>query len=202
MSDGGFSIVALPSTAQNGAVSRIVSHLSEGAGVATTRGDVNFVITEYGIADLRGKTDAEVAAALIQVADSRFQDELVRQAKRAGKLPEDYVVPERFRNNYPEVIRDRLAPFKAQGLFAAFPFGTDFTPEELVLGKILKGLKAKTRHKGELVKTLLVTLDTPSQIPAAARSYLARLGIDQPSGLRERMLQRVVLSELISGGHV
>ena len=55
MSKGGFSIIALPSTAQNGKVSRIVSHLSEGAGVATTRGDVNFVVTEYGIAELKGK---------------------------------------------------------------------------------------------------------------------------------------------------
>ncbi|MBW1848092.1 MAG: acetyl-CoA hydrolase/transferase family protein, partial [Deltaproteobacteria bacterium] len=55
MSKGGFSIIAIPSTAQNGKVSRIVSHLSEGAGVATTRGDVNFVITEYGIAEFQGK---------------------------------------------------------------------------------------------------------------------------------------------------
>ena len=56
MSKGGFSIIALPSTAQDGNVSRIVSHLSEGAGVATTRGDVDFVITEYGIAQLHGKS--------------------------------------------------------------------------------------------------------------------------------------------------
>ncbi|NNL42312.1 MAG: acetyl-CoA hydrolase/transferase family protein, partial [Desulfobacterales bacterium] len=55
MSKGGFSIIALPSTAKNGTISRIVSHLSEGAGVATTRADVDFVITEYGIAELQGK---------------------------------------------------------------------------------------------------------------------------------------------------
>jgi acyl-CoA hydrolase len=54
MSRGGFSIIAMPSTAQGGLVSRIVPHLSPGAGVATTRGDVNFVI-EYGIAELKGK---------------------------------------------------------------------------------------------------------------------------------------------------
>ncbi|MBF0496287.1 MAG: acetyl-CoA hydrolase/transferase family protein, partial [Deltaproteobacteria bacterium] len=56
MSKGGFSIIALPSTAQNEKVSRIVANLSEGAGVATTRGDVNFVVTEYGIAELKGKS--------------------------------------------------------------------------------------------------------------------------------------------------
>ena len=56
MSRGGFTIIALPSTAQGGRVSRIVPSLSEGAGVATTRGDVNFVVTEYGIAELKGKS--------------------------------------------------------------------------------------------------------------------------------------------------
>ncbi|NTW37285.1 MAG: acetyl-CoA hydrolase/transferase family protein, partial [Syntrophobacteraceae bacterium] len=56
MSRGGFSIVALPSTAQGGKISRIVPHLSEGAGVATTRGDVHFVVTEYGVAELQGKS--------------------------------------------------------------------------------------------------------------------------------------------------
>ena len=54
MSKGGFSIVALPSTAQNGKVSRIVPHLTEGAGVATTRADAYYIVTEYGIADLQG----------------------------------------------------------------------------------------------------------------------------------------------------
>ena len=56
MSKGGFSIIVLPSTAQDGKTSRIVPHLSEGAGVTTTRGDVNFVVTEYGIAELQGKS--------------------------------------------------------------------------------------------------------------------------------------------------
>jgi len=77
MSRGGFSIIALPSTAQNGKVSRIVPHLSEGAGVATTRGDVNFVITEYGIAELQGKGIYQRVMELAQIAHPKFREELI-----------------------------------------------------------------------------------------------------------------------------
>jgi len=82
MSKGGFSIIALPSTAQNGTVSRIVSHLSEGAGVATTRGDVNFVVTEYGIAELQGKGIYQRVIELAQIAHPKFRDSLIKEAKK------------------------------------------------------------------------------------------------------------------------
>lgn len=82
MSKGGFSIIALPSTAQNGNVSRIVAHLSEGAGVATTRGDVNFVVTEYGIAELHGKSIYQRVVELAQIAHPKFREELIEVAKK------------------------------------------------------------------------------------------------------------------------
>ncbi len=82
MSKGGFSIIALPSTAQNGTVSRIVSHLSEGAGVATTRGDVNFVVTEYGVAELQGKGIYQRVIELAQIAHPKFRDSLIKEAKK------------------------------------------------------------------------------------------------------------------------
>jgi acyl-CoA hydrolase/GNAT superfamily N-acetyltransferase len=93
MSDGGFSIVALPSTAQNGAVSRIVSHLSEGAGVATTRGDVNFVITEYGIAELQGKSIYQRVMELAQIAHPKFREQLVNVAKKRHYIFGDQLPP-------------------------------------------------------------------------------------------------------------
>ncbi|MCW8800498.1 MAG: acetyl-CoA hydrolase, partial [Desulfobacter sp.] len=68
MSKGGFSIVIIPSTAQNGQVSRIVTHLSEGAGVATTRGDIDIVVTEYGIAEIRRKSIFQRVMELAQIA--------------------------------------------------------------------------------------------------------------------------------------
>ena len=93
MSNGGFSIVALPSTAQNGAVSRIVPHLSEGAGVATTRGDVNFVITEYGIAELQGKGIFQRVMELAQIAHPKFREELIRVAKKRHYIFADQLPP-------------------------------------------------------------------------------------------------------------
>jgi acyl-CoA hydrolase len=85
-SKGGVPIIALPSTALNGSVSRIVPVLEPGAGVVTSRADVHYVVTEHGIAYLHGKTLRERAAALISIADPRFQGELEDFALRAHYL--------------------------------------------------------------------------------------------------------------------
>ncbi|OQX24115.1 MAG: acetyl-CoA hydrolase [Desulfobacteraceae bacterium IS3] len=93
MSKGGFAIIALPSTAQNGKVSRIVPHLSEGAGVATTRGDVNFVVTEYGIAELQGKSIYQRVMELAQIAHPKFREELIESAKKRHYIFGDQLPP-------------------------------------------------------------------------------------------------------------
>lgn len=93
MSKGGFSIVALPSTAQNGKISRIVPNLSEGAGVATTRADVDIVITEYGIAELQGKSIYQRAMELTQIAHPKFREELVESAKNKRYIFSDQLPP-------------------------------------------------------------------------------------------------------------
>ena len=80
LSDGGRAIIALPATAAGGKVSRISSLLAPGAGVVTTRAHVNFIVTEYGIAQLRGKSMAERAKALIAIAAPTFQEGLCQQA--------------------------------------------------------------------------------------------------------------------------
>jgi acyl-CoA hydrolase/GNAT superfamily N-acetyltransferase len=79
-SPGGKAIIALSSTAKSGAVSRIVSRLSPGAGVVTTRGDVHYVVTEYGVAYLHGKSVQERAMALISIAHPKFRDQLFKDA--------------------------------------------------------------------------------------------------------------------------
>ncbi|MDH4136868.1 MAG: GNAT family N-acetyltransferase [Anaerolineae bacterium] len=89
----GQPIIVLPSTAKDGTVSRIVSHLSEGAGVVTTRGDVHYVVTEYGIADLYGKNIRERALALIHIAHPKFREELLEQAKLRHYVFVDQVPP-------------------------------------------------------------------------------------------------------------
>ncbi|RPI73534.1 MAG: acetyl-CoA hydrolase/transferase family protein [Ignavibacteriales bacterium] len=77
-SKGGKPIIAIPSTAKNGQISKIVPYLSKGAGVTTSRGDVHYVVTEFGIADLYGKTLIQRAKALIDIAHPQFREELDR----------------------------------------------------------------------------------------------------------------------------
>jgi len=83
---GGKAVIALPSTALGGSVSRIVTHLSPGAGVVTTRAGVNYVVTEYGVAYLHGKSIQERAMALICVAHPKFRAQLLREAIEAKYL--------------------------------------------------------------------------------------------------------------------
>jgi acyl-CoA hydrolase len=90
----------------------------------------DIVVTEYGIADLRGKTDRDVIAAMLGVADSRFQGELLNQAKAAGKIEKSFEVPAAYRDNTPKRIERALGPARTAGLIPPFPFGTDFTQIE------------------------------------------------------------------------
>jgi acyl-CoA hydrolase len=85
-SKGGLPIIALPSTARNGTVSRIVPELQPGAGVVTSRGDVHYVITEHGVAYLHGKTLRQRVKALIPIADPKFRTELEDFARRSKLL--------------------------------------------------------------------------------------------------------------------
>jgi acyl-CoA hydrolase len=153
----------------------------------------DIVITEYGIADLRGKTDSEVAAALIEVADSRFQDQLIHEAKQAGKLCQDYSVPEQFRSNLPGTIRTHMARLRSESLFPPLPFGTDFTDEELVLGKALKSLKHKAASKRKILQLLLRPAGRPGD---QLEPCLRRMGLENPKTLEERLYARLLRAEL------
>jgi acyl-CoA hydrolase/GNAT superfamily N-acetyltransferase len=93
-STGGRAIIALPSTAREGEVSRIVTHLNEGAGVVTSRADVHYVITEYGVAYLHGKSIKERALALLSIAHPKFRPQLLRQAIDSKFLPADLLAKE------------------------------------------------------------------------------------------------------------
>jgi acyl-CoA hydrolase len=86
-SKGGKPIIALPSTARRGSLSRIVPLLKEGSGVVTSRADVHYVVTEHGVANLFGKNLRERAEALIEIADPAFRDDLVRAATERKLLP-------------------------------------------------------------------------------------------------------------------
>ncbi|MDF1541431.1 MAG: GNAT family N-acetyltransferase, partial [Candidatus Thorarchaeota archaeon] len=88
---GGKAIICIKSTAMDGEVSRIVPRLSEGAGVVTTRGDVDVIITEYGLATLHGKTIRERVLSLIAIAHPKFRNDLLEAAKKMHYVFEDQV---------------------------------------------------------------------------------------------------------------
>ncbi len=101
LSKNGRPIIAMPSTAKDGTISRIVPLLSAGAGVVTTRGDVHYVVTEWGIAYLHGKTIRERALALINIAHPKFRQWLLEQAKELQYVYQDQRLPKEGAALYP-----------------------------------------------------------------------------------------------------
>jgi Acetyl-CoA hydrolase/transferase C-terminal domain len=155
----------------------------------------DIIVTEYGVADLRGKSDADVIATMLGVADSRFQNELMRQAKDAGKLPKNFEIPTEHRENFPERILRALAPAREAGLLPAFPFGSDFTNVEQRLIPALQLLQDAQRSPLRLPGLLWQGI---TRRPDAGDSdCLARLGLDTPSTLAERAYRALVSAALV-----
>ncbi|WP_282361184.1 acetyl-CoA hydrolase/transferase C-terminal domain-containing protein [Pseudomonas sp. PS01300] len=151
----------------------------------------DIVVTEYGIADLRGQTDAEVIARLLAISDSRFQPGLMEQAKKAGKLAQDFELDARFTQNTPqrlEALRGRHAR-----LFAEYPLGSDFTAEEKDLLRALNWLKSKFKLS-EALELGKAALDAPG--PERYPEHLRRMGLSEPDGLKEDLYQRLLLAAL------
>ena len=160
------------------------------------------VITEYGLADLRGKSDETIMIEMIKIADSRFQDQLLKEAKDSGKLSADYELPKEYRNNLPEVLEARIKPYKDKGLFPTFPFGTDFTDQEIVLGRSLRGVKAALNEsKLPTLGKILGKFIIPT-VPAKAKPYLERMGLDNPKDFKEKFARNVVLTALKIDGSI
>lgn len=151
------------------------------------------VITEYGVADLRAQPDGEVIKRLIAIADSRFQEGLVAQAKAAGKLDADYEVPAQHRQNLPEVLRERLQPWSGSALLPDFPFGTDLTADELRIIGALRQMQHASQHPAELLAMLAKSLWADREAPPA---YLQRLGLDEATSLRKILMRKLFAGNL------
>jgi hypothetical protein len=155
----------------------------------------DIVVTEYGVADLRGKSDAEVIAAMLGVADSRFQDELMRQAKDAGKLPKNFEIPAVSRDNHPDRIAAALKPAREAGLLPSFPFGSDFTEVEQRLIPALQVLQEAQRAPRHLAGLLWQGfVGSPD---ASDEECLTRLGLDRPANWSERAYRALVSAALV-----
>jgi acyl-CoA hydrolase len=187
--EDGRSIIMIRSTRESG--NNVESNIVWNYGHLTIPRHLrDVVVTEYGVADLRGKSDAQVIGEMIKIADSRFQEGLIEQAKKAGKLPDDWSLPRDYRNNYPAMLENALGPYRDDAV-EKFPYGTSLTDEELGLVKALQNLESMVTNRN--IGALAVDdVRKTVQIPTEATPYLERMDLAQPSTLREHAMRRVV----------
>jgi hypothetical protein len=186
------SILGLKSVRGEG--SAAVSNIRWAYGQATIPRHLRDVfISEYGIADVRGKSDEDTIAAMLSIADSRFQPELLRAAKDAGKIARGYEIPAAYRVNTPERVARALQPLIDRGLLPEYPFGTDFNATEQRLLKVLEPLKSMGPFA--LARTALrgVFAGTASADDEVA---LARLGLDKPTATADRFYRALIRAAL------
>ena len=150
----------------------------------------DIAITEYGIADLRGRTDGECVAAMLNITDSRFQEDLLTAARRANKIDASYRIPEQYRHNTPARLEESFAAPRAAGLFSEYPFGTDLTSEEIALARGLRWLKENAAGKAARLTTLAQALFTPMR--DEDRGHLERMKLGAPANFDERLKARLV----------
>jgi hypothetical protein len=158
----------------------------------------DIIVTEYGIADVRGKPDSKIIEEILKITDSRFQDDLIKEAKLHGKLAPDFELAAEYKQNTPQRLESLLKPFQADGHFVPFPFGTDFTTEEIAIGGSLKALAAK--KKPAIIKGLLAEMFRP--VPPHAAPFLKRMQLDRPKTGKEKIMRKVVLSAMRAHGKI
>ncbi|HZV21015.1 MAG TPA: acetyl-CoA hydrolase/transferase C-terminal domain-containing protein [Hyphomicrobiales bacterium] len=155
----------------------------------------DIIVTEYGAADLRGLSDRDAIAAMLNIADSRFQQSLLKKAKAAGKIKRQYEIPATFRENTPERIEEVLGPARKEGLLPIFPLGADFTEEELALLPAMMRVKDAQSSPLTLLRLLLAG-KLWSSSSEQERILLRRLDLEKPRSFRERLYAAVMRGAL------
>jgi len=157
------------------------------------------IVTEYGVADLRGQSDSEIIKRLINVADSQFQQELLEFAKDNLKVEKDYQVPAFARNNTPARIATVLGPHMKSGLFPDYPFGTALTDQEIALAASLRKIKALTEEPTHFIPRLFkALLHHPDD--EAAKPWLERIHLEHPDTSKDFLVQQLLMLELEERG--
>jgi hypothetical protein len=154
------------------------------------------VVTEYGVADLRGKTDSIVIQSMLAIADSRFQEELLRRAKDAGKIASEYEIPGSCRENFPERIEAALAPARDEGLLPTFPFGTDLTEPEQRLVLALGRVRSASSSKWQIARMLARGMKA-GKVSDADAVCLTWMGVSPPLKFRDRVYRALVRAALL-----
>jgi hypothetical protein len=149
----------------------------------------DIVITEYGIADCRAKVDADIIKCMLNVTDSRFQEGLLKQAKKAGKIAKDYEIPAIFRQNYPQAVKALVHELQQKGLCEPYPFGTELTDTEQVLKKVLLLLKNKQPLAMVmlLIRSLFFFNSDKNYLV-----YLQRMGLVKPGNVQEFVYKKLI----------
>jgi acyl-CoA hydrolase len=194
--EGARSIIILPATRTAGG--RFTSNIRWNYGHSTIPRHLrDVVVTEYGIADLRGKSDRDVIAAMLAISDSRFQAPLLARAKRAGKIEQSFELAPAHRDNTPDRITAALAPAHQEGLLPLFPFGTDFTAAEQ---RLLPAL-ARLREASPLALVATAARGLVAARPSAqVRECLERMGLagaSKPSEVFYALLLRGALASTL-----
>lgn len=189
--EGARSIITLNATRQS--KGKTVSNIVWNYGHTTVpRHLKDIIVTEYGAADLRGKTDRDTVAAMLDITDSCFQPELLARAKAAGKIEADYEISPAARNNTPTRIADIFGGTKKS--FPLFPFGTDFTEEEQILLPALAKLKAASGSRKALLE--LAWRGSSVELSREKEEALKRIGFDKPSGMKDLFYAALIRAAL------
>ncbi len=181
--EGARSIIAIRATRGEG--DKTASNIRWSYGHTTIPRHLrDIIVTEYGVADLRSKTDSEVIDAMLSVTDARFQTDLMNTAKANGKLAKSYQLPARYADNTPQILAQRLSSTAAKGDLPAFPFGTDFTQTELrLMGALERMRQAATSPRATMhLAAAGFAAPNPDETECLTRMQLAN-----PTSLREKL---------------
>lgn len=154
-------------------------------------------VSEYGIADVRGRSDEDCVVAMAGIAEAPFQRGLLEAAKRAGKLQARFAAPAAWAGNVPARLREALAPFRRDGTLPDYPLGSDFTAVEERLLKALGWLKSRTGTRGGRARTAAAAV-----LAAGARDdeAMQRMGLAAPKGAGEWLQAKLLRYALSNAG--
>ena len=190
--EDGRSVIMVPATRRSGG--KVQSNIVYSYGHTTVPRHLrDIVVTEYGIADLRGRSDREVIEQLIGVCDARFQQKLVDRAREAGKLPMDYQIPDHARKNRPERIDEALQKHREEQTLPRTPFGSALSEIELDLAESLQHLKGVV----ESIQSFSVPDISPGKLGNSDSGrwdeHLKRMGLARPESMKERVMRQAIL---------
>ena len=151
----------------------------------------DIIVTEYGLADLRGKSDRDVIAAMLAITDARFQDELLRQAKDAGKIERSFEIPKAAKDNTPDAIAKALRTCKRCRDIAAISIRDGFHRSRAAATAGAQDSKVGASHAQLAALLIRGWSSGPDD-----RVCLARMALDRPASLKERLYAAIIRGAL------